>query len=81
MAKTKAAVVTPTQRKFKAHKRVKTKEDRFDDFSFNNHNLDDEEGPNWYNNDEDAIRRIEAIRPQRDWDDEDGFSAWWNWGN
>lgn len=79
MAKNRAAVMAPARRKLKVHKKVKTKEDRFDDFSFNNHN-EDEEGPNWYH-DEDAIRRIESIRPQSDWDEEDGFSAWWNWGN
>ncbi|MFB3896756.1 MAG: hypothetical protein ACE14V_10685 [bacterium] len=34
-----------------------------------------------YYQDDDAYRRLSSIRPQQDWDEEDGLNVWWNWGN
>ena len=82
MAKLKTATVTtPVRKKGKSFKRNKVgRKDDFIPYSDSPEEAENEENANWYQ-DEDAYRRISSIQPQRDWDEEDGYNVWWNWGN
>ncbi|MCX7919384.1 MAG: hypothetical protein N3A72_07215 [bacterium] len=85
MAKTKPTTstssTTPARKKGRAFKRNKViRKEEFIPYSDLADETENEEAINWYQ-DEDAYRRISSIRPQRDWDEEDGLNIWWNWGN
>jgi hypothetical protein len=81
MAKIKIATATPVRRKAKPFKKNKlVKDPHYIPYPDSLDENENEETVTWYQ-DEDAYRRISSIRPQRDWDDEDGLNVWWNWGN
>jgi hypothetical protein len=81
MAKTKTATITPIRRKGKPVKRNKLiKDSHYIPYPDVPEENDNEETVNWYQ-DDDAYRRLSSIRPQQDWDEEDGLNVWWNWGN
>jgi len=80
MAKVKTATITPVRRKTKPIKRNKVKDNHYIPYPDLAEENENEETVNWYQ-DEDAYRRLSSIRPQQDWDEEDGLNVWWNWGN
>lgn len=83
MTKTKArtASVLAVQRKSKPFKRNKVKKPQdYIPYSDALEEHENEENTNFYQ-DDDAYCRLSSIRPQQDWDEEDGLNVWWNWGN
>lgn len=83
MRKVKTATIAPIRQKAKSIKIKKNKlikTNRFIPFPDYPEEHENEETANWYQ-DDDAYRRLSSIRPERDWDEEDGLNVWWNWGN